>query len=73
MGFQDIGIATYLMLLWKATFSSGSDEAPSEFSSNRNEPWKKWPRPPGGFLDLGYAYTACMDNSHFLSDVAMVC
>lgn len=62
------------MLLWKATFSSGSDDAPNNLSSNLNEPWKKWPRPPGGFLDLGYAYSAlCMDNFHLLSDVAMVC
>ena len=55
---QDIGIATYLMLLWKVTFSSGSDDAPNNLSSNLNEPWKKWPRPPGSFLDLGYAYSA---------------
>ena len=46
------------MLLWKATFSSGSDDAPNNPSSNLNEPWNKWPRPPGGFLDLGYAYSA---------------
>ena len=61
------------MLLWKATFSSDSDDAPDNLSSNLNEPWKTWPRPPGGFLDLGYANYACMDNSHFRSDVVMVC
>ena len=46
------------MLLWKTTFSSGSDDAPKNPPSNLNEPWGKWPRPPGGFLDLGYAYSA---------------
>uniref|UniRef100_A0A8H7XSI0 tRNA (uracil-O(2)-)-methyltransferase n=1 Tax=Psilocybe cubensis TaxID=181762 RepID=A0A8H7XSI0_PSICU len=37
--FEDIGIATYLMLLWKDTFSEKSSES--------------WPQPPGGFLDFG--------------------
>ena len=65
--FQDIGIATYLILLWKDNFSSGNVDA-LNLSSNLNEPWKKWPRPPGGFLDLGYAYSApCINNSHLLS------
>ncbi|KAL1725307.1 hypothetical protein EV714DRAFT_221593 [Schizophyllum commune] len=54
--FEDIGIATYLMLLWKYTYAqqspsnssaSGGDESLNE------EPWKRWPRPPGGFVDLG--------------------
>jgi len=38
------------MLLWKDTFSTHEaldDEDPLE-------PWKTWPRPPGGFLDFGY-------------------
>jgi len=38
------------MLLWKDTFSmheASDDEDPLE-------PWKTWPRPPGGFLDFGY-------------------
>ncbi|EDR06868.1 uncharacterized protein LACBIDRAFT_250989, partial [Laccaria bicolor S238N-H82] len=38
--FEDIGIATYLMLLWKDTFSTSGSTV-------------SWPRPPGGFLDLG--------------------
>ena len=60
--FQDIGIATYLMLLWKTTFPSGSDDASKNVSSS--EFWKEWPRPPGGFLDLGYACSAlqCVDS-----------
>ncbi|KAH6908841.1 DUF1613 domain-containing protein [Coprinopsis sp. MPI-PUGE-AT-0042] len=45
--FEDIGIATFLMLLWKDTFG-GAVEAPIE-----SEPWKEWPRPPGGFVDFG--------------------
>jgi tRNASer (uridine44-2'-O)-methyltransferase len=44
---QDIGIATFLILLWKQTFPSSNIEEDPE------EPWKSWPRPPGGFLDLG--------------------
>ncbi|KAF8157227.1 hypothetical protein B0H34DRAFT_658721 [Crassisporium funariophilum] len=48
--FEDIGIATYLMLLWKDTFTSDIDVDPT---SNLEDPWKRWPRPPGGFLDLG--------------------
>jgi tRNASer (uridine44-2'-O)-methyltransferase len=61
------------MLLWKATFSSDSDHAPNNLSSNLKEPWKEWPRPPGGFLDLGYAFSILeWVNSHILSDVEMV-
>ncbi|TFK33395.1 DUF1613 domain-containing protein [Crucibulum laeve] len=48
--FEDIGIATYLMLLWKDTFAI--PDSP-EGEPNAEEPWKSWPRPPGGFLDLG--------------------
>lgn len=47
--FEDIGIATYLMLLWKDTFSTSG----STVADSAEEPWKSWPRPPGGFLDLG--------------------
>ncbi|KAG5640602.1 hypothetical protein DXG03_007952 [Asterophora parasitica] len=48
---QDIGIATYLMLLWKDSYAtSAMKEAPV---ANRDEPWRSWPRPPGGFLDFG--------------------
>ncbi|PPQ69837.1 hypothetical protein CVT24_003176 [Panaeolus cyanescens] len=48
--FEDIGIATYLMLLWKITFSSDANQPNVNYSS---EPWKQWPQPPGGFLDFG--------------------
>ncbi|KAJ3757719.1 hypothetical protein EV360DRAFT_95076 [Lentinula raphanica] len=47
--FEDIGIATYLMLLWKITF--GNEEAETELSNG--EPWRSWPRPPAGFVDIG--------------------
>ncbi|CAK5276305.1 unnamed protein product [Mycena citricolor] len=45
--FEDIGIATFLILLWKDTFPS------VEEGSSLNEPWKGWGRPPSGFLDFG--------------------
>ncbi|CDO76632.1 hypothetical protein BN946_scf184868.g46 [Trametes cinnabarina] len=53
--FEDIGIATFLMLLWKESYRS---EREGSFSSEECQdltvaPWKNWPRPPGGFLDLG--------------------
>ncbi|KAI5894501.1 DUF1613-domain-containing protein [Schizophyllum commune H4-8] len=54
--FEDIGIATYLMLLWKYTYAEdahGDSSTPLADESLREEPWKKWPRPPGGFVDLG--------------------
>ena len=57
---QDIGIATFLMLLWKDTYGpetippdavrvavTNTAEAPDV------EPWRRWPRPPSGFVDLG--------------------
>ncbi|KAF8137183.1 hypothetical protein EV363DRAFT_1156511 [Boletus edulis] len=49
--FEDIGIATYLMLLWKQSFElrSGDDN----HTQVPDAPWKHWPQPPGGFLDLG--------------------
>ncbi|KAF8995762.1 hypothetical protein BDQ17DRAFT_1519018 [Cyathus striatus] len=52
---KDIGITTYLMLLWKDTFSSpGYQEQGGEYDYTEGKaPWKAWPRPPGGFLDLG--------------------
>ncbi|KAN0133932.1 DUF1613 domain containing protein [Lactarius tabidus] len=53
--FEDIGIATFLMLLWKDTYSS--DAVPLQVDpsdgTNTSEPWRGWPRPPGGFVDLG--------------------
>ncbi|KAL1712997.1 hypothetical protein EV715DRAFT_212611 [Schizophyllum commune] len=51
--FEDIGIATYLMLLWKYTYAPSESRAPQADESLDQEPWKKWPRPPGGFVDLG--------------------
>ncbi|KAK1227085.1 tRNA(Ser) Um(44) 2'-O-methyltransferase [Marasmius sp. AFHP31] len=48
--FEDIGIATYLMLLWKKTFTA-EDSTGDEV--DENEPWRRWPRPPGGFIDFG--------------------
>ncbi|KAF5381415.1 hypothetical protein D9757_009072 [Collybiopsis confluens] len=54
--FEDIGIATYLMLLWRVSYgdgsSSGEDQSDSDFERGE-ESWKNWPRPPGGFLDFG--------------------
>ncbi|KAG6815893.1 hypothetical protein H0H87_010414 [Tephrocybe sp. NHM501043] len=47
---HDIGIATYLMLLWKETFSASPNEPAA---ADIDEPWRLWPRPPGGFLDFG--------------------
>jgi tRNASer (uridine44-2'-O)-methyltransferase len=47
---QDIGIATFLMLLWKDTYKTSS---PILESGQSDEFWKTWPRPPGGFVDFG--------------------
>ncbi|KAJ6560257.1 hypothetical protein B0H19DRAFT_1146964 [Mycena capillaripes] len=46
--FEDIGIATFLILLWKDTYPPlpASDIPP-------DEPWRGWGRPAGGFLDFG--------------------
>lgn len=46
--FEDIGIATFLILLWKDTYPppAASDVPP-------DEPWRGWGQPPGGFLDFG--------------------
>lgn len=38
------------MLLWKESFDGTSENR----TEDATEPWKVWPRPPGGFLDLGY-------------------
>ncbi|KAJ3544183.1 hypothetical protein NMY22_g2868 [Coprinellus aureogranulatus] len=48
--FEDIGIATFLMLLWKDTYKT--DERVLE-AGDSEEFWKTWPRPPGGFIDFG--------------------
>ncbi|KAJ6515316.1 hypothetical protein C8R45DRAFT_956091 [Mycena sanguinolenta] len=46
--FEDIGIATFLILLWKDTYPPlrALDVPP-------DEPWRGWGRPAGGFLDFG--------------------
>ncbi|KAJ7506613.1 hypothetical protein B0H11DRAFT_237285 [Mycena galericulata] len=46
--FEDIGIATFLILLWK-------DMYPPPVTSDvpADEPWRGWGRPIGGFLDFG--------------------
>ncbi|KAI0254030.1 hypothetical protein BJV78DRAFT_1280440 [Lactifluus subvellereus] len=56
--FEDIGIATFLMLLWKDTY--GPETIPSSPAGTTDTPmspdeppWRQWPRPPGGFADLG--------------------
>ncbi|KIO29345.1 hypothetical protein M407DRAFT_21569 [Tulasnella calospora MUT 4182] len=46
--FEDIGIATFLMLLWKQTYPER--EAPAV---DEPQPWDTWGRPPGGWIDLG--------------------
>lgn len=51
--FEDVGIATFLILLWKDTYKDedgGDEHGPQDSAS---EPWKRWPRPPGGFVDMG--------------------
>ena len=62
---QDIGIATFLMLLWKDTYGPETippDPVPVADPNTPKaqapvppdaEPWRRWPRPPGGFIDLG--------------------
>ncbi|KAI0721287.1 hypothetical protein C8T65DRAFT_631227 [Cerioporus squamosus] len=52
--FEDIGIATFLMLLWKHTYdTTGISGGPNDSTSLGDEPWRAWPRPSAGFLDLG--------------------
>lgn len=50
---QDIGIATFLMLLWKNMYASVAETVDGEDTEPDQEPWKTWPRPPNGFVDLG--------------------
>lgn len=49
--FEDIGIATFLMLFWKATYHHLDSADP--VTDDPDRPWTSWPRPPGGFLDFG--------------------
>ncbi|KAI0830664.1 DUF1613-domain-containing protein [Trametes gibbosa] len=53
--FEDIGIATFLILLWKLSYGPRQTETPDNVDGNHLDvmPWRHWPRPPGGFLDLG--------------------
>ncbi|KZV96188.1 DUF1613-domain-containing protein [Exidia glandulosa HHB12029] len=50
--FEELGIAVYLMLLWKTTYAASVNAGISNGAA-LDEPWRSWPRPPGGFLDLG--------------------
>ncbi|KAG8862936.1 tRNA(Ser) Um(44) 2'-O-methyltransferase [Tulasnella sp. 330] len=47
--FEDIGIATFIILLWKHSYPSV--EASS--GASPSDSWTLWGRPPGGFVDLG--------------------
>ncbi|KIJ35285.1 hypothetical protein M422DRAFT_212723 [Sphaerobolus stellatus SS14] len=50
--YEDVGIATFLMLLWKNTYHHNSSS--KERSSNSEDrPWDNWAHPPGGFVDVG--------------------
>ncbi|KAF9650482.1 DUF1613-domain-containing protein [Thelephora ganbajun] len=67
--FEDIGIATFLILLWKKMFNVDRTGAPIGTNDPRTRdgvrnsynardedgspPWFSWPGPPGGFIDLG--------------------
>ncbi|KAH7908397.1 hypothetical protein BJ138DRAFT_1012903 [Hygrophoropsis aurantiaca] len=56
--FEDIGIATFLMLLWKEMYADDNTATSSTKDNIPNGnatvvPWSTWPRPPGGFIDLG--------------------
>ncbi|KAH8102469.1 hypothetical protein BXZ70DRAFT_1006389 [Cristinia sonorae] len=46
--YEDIGIATFLMLLWKQMYSVFEP-----VTTDSQEPWHSWGRAPSGFLDLG--------------------
>lgn len=58
---KEIGIAVYLMLLWKTTYVGKEKDS---ITCDILTPWKSWPRPPGGFLDLGYVYWVVWSISH---------
>ncbi|OJA21322.1 hypothetical protein AZE42_03877 [Rhizopogon vesiculosus] len=55
--FEDIGIATFLMLFWKDIFAASPDLGATAVQGlndiDDGSPWKSWPRPSRGFLDLG--------------------
>jgi len=41
------------MLLWKDTYGPETIPDSSDGTGATNDPWRCWPRPPGGFVDLG--------------------
>jgi tRNASer (uridine44-2'-O)-methyltransferase len=51
--FEDIGIATFLMLYWKTAFQDIHSTDTIHNDPDLERPWTNWPRPPGGFFDLG--------------------
>ncbi|KAF8318644.1 DUF1613-domain-containing protein, partial [Clavulina sp. PMI_390] len=54
--FEDISIATFLMLLWKHTYPPIDHPSldPESVTQEGSQPlWSTWGRPPGGFLDFG--------------------
>ncbi|KAG8679458.1 tRNA(Ser) Um(44) 2'-O-methyltransferase, partial [Ceratobasidium sp. 423] len=48
--FEDIGIATFLMLLWNSAYRG--PDTPTE-KPGQKFPWSHFARPPGGFRDIG--------------------
>lgn len=48
--FEDIGIAAYLILLWRDMFPSCSDQDPLRGDVRCGDAWGA---PPGGFIDVG--------------------
>ncbi|KAJ3555548.1 hypothetical protein NM688_g2512 [Phlebia brevispora] len=51
--FEDIGIATFLMLLWNDIYASHEAETELSPVTSEGEPWRNWSRPPAGFVDMG--------------------
>ncbi|KAG8994273.1 tRNA(Ser) Um(44) 2'-O-methyltransferase [Tulasnella sp. JGI-2019a] len=49
--FEDIGIATFIILLWKHSYPLIERDSDDPYPSD--EPWALWGRPPGGYVDLG--------------------
>ncbi|KAE8209482.1 hypothetical protein CF327_g6540 [Tilletia walkeri] len=53
--FEDLGIAAWLMCLWKGMYPTVTvpSLAARDDENDRDRPWMKWARPPGGFVDVG--------------------
>ncbi|KAK0538988.1 tRNA(Ser) Um(44) 2'-O-methyltransferase [Tilletia horrida] len=53
--FEDLGIAAWLMCLWKDSYPAcTAPEGPeNEYCDRGQRPWTRWARPPGGFVDVG--------------------